>query len=330
MKALIVGGGSIGTRHLRNLKCLGVECLSVVEPDLQRKELLQETEKIPVFDDLDKGLNWKPDLVVIATPTYLHMEQALLAARQGCHLFIEKPLSHTMKGVEELIEIVQKNHLITLIGCNWRFHHGPATLKQLLENNAIGRPISAILDAGQYLPDWHSDEDYRRLYSTRQSMGGGVILDGIHEIDYARWLFGEVTEVFCYGGKIGHLEIDVEDSANILLKLKAGFSIMVHIDYLQRTYARFCKIIGEEGTIIWDIANSLRWFSIRTQNWNTLSPPEGYTLNEMYLEEMKYLLNCIAHRKKTMLDVQEAARVTKIALAVKESMESGKKVSCEP
>lgn len=326
MRVLVIGCGSIGMRHMGNLKSLGIDDLIGFDTVADRREHAQQECGARLFDSLDAALRSSPDVAFITTPTHLHVPIALQAARAGCHLFIEKPLSHTEDGLNELIDIVQRNHLVTMVGCNMRFHHGPATIKRLLADGVIGRVVSATLDVGQYLPDWHPDEDYRQRYSAHHSMGGGVILDGIHEIDYARWLFGEVTEVFCYGGKLSSLDIDVEDSANILMKLKAGFSVMIHMDYIQRVYSRSCKVIGEEGTIIWDISSDLKWFSTRTGRWNALNAPQGYTINDMYVQEMKYFINCVGECKKTMLDINEAARLIQIALAIRKSLEVEEKM----
>ena len=332
MKGLVVGGGSIGSRHLRNLVSLGVTDLALVEPNKQRQKYLSQEIAVVGFQSLADGLNWRPDFVVISTPTSLHIDQALEAAYAGCHLFIEKPLAHSEEGINGLVEVVEKNTLVTMVGCNMRFHHGPAALKHLLDEGVIGRVISATLDAGQYMPDWHPELDYRQRYSANRSMGGGVVLDGIHEIDYARWLFGEVSEVFCYGGKLSSLEIDVEDTANIIMKFTSGFSALLHIDYIQRVYSRTCKIIGEEGTIVWDISKQpqVRWFSATTMQWSCIEIPEHYHINDMYRNELGYFLDCVRGNKNTMSDVVDAARVTRLALAVKQSMESGDKIAVKP
>jgi len=326
MRVLVIGCGSIGMRHLRNLKTLGIENLMAFDSEVDQRERAQQECGARPFDTLDEALRAGADAAFITTPPHLHVPIALQAARTGCNLFIEKPLSHTEEGLSDLINVVRQNHLVTMAGCNMRFHHGPATIKRLLGEGVIGEVISATLDAGQYMPDWHPNQDYRQRYSALCSMGGGVVLDGIHEIDYARWLFGEVAEVFCYGGKMSNLDIDVEDSANVLMKFKAGFSAMIHIDYIQRAYARSCKVIGETGTIVWDITAQLRWFSASTKQWTVIELPEDYTINDMYLEEIRHYLDCVEHGVKTALDVEEAARVTRVALAIKQSMHTGQRV----
>lgn len=327
MRVLVIGCGSIGMRHLRNLKSLGGMELLAYDPILDNRERAHRECDAYSFDSMEVALRAGADIAFVTTPSHLHVPIALQAARAGCHLFIEKPLSHTEEGLDALVELVRAKGLITMVGCNMRFHQGPVTMKQLLESGVIGKVTSAIMEAGYYMPDWHADKDYRTRYSANRSMGGGVILDAIHEIDYAQWLFGEATEVFCAGGKISSLDIDVEDSVNVIMQFASGLSIMLHLDYIQRTYSRSCKIIGEEGTISWDIAGPFRWFSAKTKTWTTIDPPPEYTINDMYIEELRHFLDCYAHRKRTTLDVEDGARVTRLALAIKQSMNTRQKVT---
>src|SRR5438309_1263907 len=163
-RTLIVGAGSIGTRHMKNLRELAVTSLAVVDIDAARRKEL-DREGVPAFASLEQGLAWQPQAVFIATPTQFHIEQAIEAAKAGCDLFIEKPLSHSLARCTELVELAEKNALITLVGCNMRFHLGPFRIKGLLEDQAIGRVLAARLQCGSYLPAWRPHQDYRTSYS---------------------------------------------------------------------------------------------------------------------------------------------------------------------
>jgi len=238
MKLLVIGCGSIGERHIRNLKALSVGDIIANDISVNRLVEIEKAYGIKTYIDIEEALAQKPDAVLIATPTSSHLPQALVASKRGCHLFIEKPLSHTLDGVDELIEIVAQKKLVALISCNMRFHHSILLMKELLDRGSIGKVISARLQSGFYLPDWHPDEDYRESYSANKHLGGGVILDGIHEIDYIRWFLGEIRQVFCFAGKFSNLEIDTEDIAEILLKFETGAIAEIHLDYIQRFRGR--------------------------------------------------------------------------------------------
>jgi predicted dehydrogenase len=325
MRLLVVGCGSIGKRHIRNLKAL--KAGEIIAHDLQpeRRHEVEREYEVKAYSDLKEALAQKPDVALICTPTSHHIPPALSAARHGCHLFIEKPLSHSLDGVDELLHIVAEKGLITLVGCNMRFHPGIAKIKKLLENEAIGKVLCARVQAGQYLPDWHPGEDYRQGYSAKMSLGGGVILDDIHEIDYISWLLGEVSQIVCFSGKLSSLEIDTEDTAEILLWFKSGAIGEVHLDYTQRTYSRSCHIIGEEGTILWDFNDKqVKMYSARTEEWQPFPEEPDYDINQMYIEEMQHFIDCIEGKDTPMSDLTQAKRVLEIALAAKKSAQTGK------
>lgn len=327
---LVIGCGSIGKRHIRNLMKLGIGEIVAFDIQSQRRKEVKEQLGVAIVNSIEEAWELEPTVAIIATPTSLHIPLALDAADHNCHLFIEKPLSDQLDGVNELLKTVQEKNLITLVGCNMRFHPGLLTVKRLIEEGAIGNIVAARVEVGQYLPDWHPWEDYRQGYSARHDLGGGVILDAIHEIDYIRWMLGEVKAVACFADKLSHLEIETEDTAGILLRFASGAIGEVHLDYVQRVYSRTCHIIGDEGTIRWDYsAGEVRWYSATTHDWQIFTNPPGWEPNQMYLDEMRHFLRCLAGEEAPTLDVFEATRVLEIALAAKSSAETGQVVSLQ-
>ncbi len=328
MLILVVGCGSIGRRHIRNLKALKAGDIIAQDVSLGRLSEVEREHGIKVYDDVEAALGQKPDVALICTPTSRHVAPALSAARSGCHLFIEKPLSHSLDGVSELTEVVSRKGLTAAVGHNMRFHPGIALMKELLDKKSIGRVVCARLQAGQYLPERHPWEDYRQGYAAREELGGGTILDGVHEIDYITWFLGEVSRVFCFGGKLSSMEIDTEDTAEILLQFKSGAIAEVHMDYVQRYRGRSCQIIGEEGTILWDFnEGEVRLYSAEDQKWQTFPQKPDYDLNEMYIDEMKHFLQCIKGKCKPMHDINSARRILEIALAAKKSIKTGEAIN---
>lgn len=325
MKWLVIGCGSIGKRHIRNLQTLnaGEIIAQDVKPDRCRE--VEREYGVKAYNDLEEALGEKPQVALICTPTSWHVASALAAARRRCHLFIEKPLSHSLEKIDELIDVVEKKKLVTLVGCNMRFHPGIVKMKELLDSGGIGKVLCARVQAGQYLPDWHPWEDYRKCYSANKSLGGGVILDGIHEIDYVRWFLGEVEQVFSFSGKFSSLEINTEDMAEILLKFKSGSVAEVHLDYLQRFYGRSCQLIGEEGTILWDFhEKQVKLYSAKSEKWETFSQDPAYDINQMYVDEIKHFIFCLQGKARPMQDIKEGKKVLEIALAAKKSASRGK------
>jgi predicted dehydrogenase len=326
MRALIAGLGSIGRRHLRNMRHLGVGDILLYRT---RPTPLEEAPDLPVLTDLGEALARKPDVVVVSNPTAHHLDVALPAAQAGHHLFVEKPLSHSWDGVENLLATVHANKLVTLVGFDLRFDPGLGKMKALLEAGSIGRVVSIQAQVGQYLPDWHPAEDYRQGVSARLKTGGGVVLDLIHELDYVGWLVGPVRQVSCFADRVSSLEIETEDTAAILLRFQSGAIGTVSLDYLQRVPSRTCRVVGETGTILWDYhAKRVAWY-MAGRGWQEFEYP-AYDRNDRFLAEMKHLIACVRRHEQSQVDVWAGSRTLRVALAAKESSATGRVVSLSP
>lgn len=328
MKVLVAGCGSVGRRHIKNLLSFGdVEVVSH-DINIDGRNKVLEMFGIKSYEDYADALASGPDAVVVATPTNEHAASALKAAEAGCHLFIEKPVSHNIEGLVDVLATIKKKGLITLVGCNMRFHPGLKKAKELLDEGTAGRILSADIEAGSYMPEWRPGIDYRKIYSSRHDMGGGVVLDAIHEIDYARWMLGDVEMVCCMADKQSSLEIDVEDVADILLRFSSGVIGHVHLDYVQRSYARNCKFAGEDGVITWDFNEGRTGlFSAQDKQWTWFKQPTNYELNQMYVDEMQHFMNCLKGIEKPTLDIFGGVEDLKIALAAKQSAQGKRFIS---
>lgn len=326
MKALVVGGGSIGKRHLQNLKALGAHKLGLVETDDKRRGAIAKELGTAEFASLADGLRWSPDFVVVSTPPHLHVQQALEVVRYGCDVFVEKPLSPSPEGLAELSDLVERKKLVSLVGCNMRFHPGPLKVKELLQEDMPGRLLFARIHAGSYLPSWRPGTDYRDNYAAREETGGGCILDGIHEIDLARWYLGEVREVFCVAGHLSSLEISTEDVAVLVCRHSNSAISEIHLDYVQNTYERGCQIVGERGSIFWDFNSKQVCFYDSSGQRTTFPQPEVWQPNQMYMDEMRHFLDCVRTRHTTALSIPDAVGVMQIVFAAKASNRQGRLV----
>ena len=179
MKFMIAGLGSIGRRHLRHLEALGVKEILLYRT---HRATLPDDDlaPYPVETDLDAALAAKPDAVVVSNPTALHMEVAIPAAEQGCHILLEKPVSHTMEGLNVLQRAAAESGARILVGFQFRYHPALRKIVQVLSSGEVGKPVSFRAHWGEYLPAWHPWEDYRKSYSARKDLGGGVILTLTH------------------------------------------------------------------------------------------------------------------------------------------------------
>lgn len=322
-RILIAGLGSIGVRHLNNLRHLGVEDILLLRV---KNEPVKEAPHLPVFTSLKEALAQKPDAVIVSNPTSHHLDVALPAARAGCHLFVEKPLSHTWQNVETLLSVVKEKRLIGMVGFDMHFDPGLQKASQLLKDGVIGRVTAIQAQVGQYLPDWHPWEDYRKGVSARAEAGGGVILDLIHEIDYVTWLMGEAKEVISMNGRVSNLEIETEDTAAILIRFMNNVIGTINLDYIQRVLSRSCRIVGEEGTVTWDLVNQkVSWYLATDKAWHEFSYA-GFQRNDRFLAEMKHFLECLEGKREPEVNLAGGSQSLKIALAAKESGNTGKVV----
>lgn len=323
-RTLVVGCGSIGRRHAKNLRSLGLQHLAFCDTSCDSLQRCREESEGEFFEDYGQALQqFRPDIVLVCTPPVYHVEKALAALHAGAHVFIEKPLSHESSGIQSLITEARHSNLSVQVGYNLRFHPGLQILKELIDGGNIGRVLWLNAEAGQYLPDWRPSQNYRESYSARQELGGGIILDGSHELDYICWLLGRPTEVFCRAERLSNLEVNVEDSAWIYLTFQDQRRVALHLDFVQRAYARTCKVVGENGTALWDFtALEVKWFSAAEGAWKSI--PYQFEANDMYMEEMVHFLESIDKGTGPMVDLEQGRDVIRLVEAAKKSSKEGK------
>jgi predicted dehydrogenase len=326
MRFIILGAGSIGQRHLRNLLNLGHEVVAVYDPSPAKLEGVHSCGSVKLLTSNEsEALDQNADAALVCSPTVYHVRQARKAIEHGFNVFIEKPLSNTLRDIDVLVEKVEESGQVLLVACNLRFLPSLRLVRRLLNEGRIGEPLAVRAQCGYYLPYWRPNTDYRNGYGARQVTGGGIILDSIHEFDYLRWMLGEVVELFCYASRRSSLDIDVEDNADFLLRFDSGAVANVHLDYLQRTYRRSCEFIGEDGVIVWDyITQQVSLYGQEDRHIEVFLESINTELNQMFVDEMKHFVACVEGKEEPELNLAEGLKVLQIALAVKRSAAEGK------
>jgi predicted dehydrogenase len=324
MKFLIAGLGSIGRRHLRNLRALGEQDILLYRT--HRATLLDdELAGLPEETDLRRALDHKPDAVIIANPTALHLDVAIPAAEAGCHILLEKPVSASLDRLDELQVALQRGGGKVTGGFQFRFHPGLQRIKGLLEKRAIGTPVSARATWGEYLPGWHPWEDYRQTYAARPDLGGGVILTLCHPLDYLHWMLGDAEAVAAFTGQQG-LGLEVVDTAEIGIRFRSGVLASVHLDYVRRPPQHSLEIIGTQGTITWDNADgAVRLAHVSSDgkpgDWQLFPTPPGFERNNMFLDEMRNFIEVTRGKAEPASTLEDEIYALKLALA---AMQSGR------
>lgn len=254
-RVLIVGHGSIGKRHLR----IARETLPNADIRVLRHQPHTDTPEFAngCFSSLAEACAFGPQAAVIANPAPFHLDVAGALADASAHLLIEKPLSHDTNGVQPLLQRMREKNLILQVGYSLRFLPSLAQFRERIHAGAIGRVLSVRCEIGQYLPSWRPDADYRQGVSARSELGGGVLLELSHELDYLRWIFGEVAWLNAWLGRQSVLEIDVEDTAHLTLGFVPDTSgraavAALSLDFIRHDTTRMCTAIGEQGSLRWN------------------------------------------------------------------------------
>ena len=334
MKILMIGLGSIGQRHLRNIKRVYGDEFEILAYRTRRLQQtfsdsmqiregvnLESEYGLKVFTDLDEALNDKPDIAFVTNITSTHMETAIACAKAGCNLFIEKPLSNTLDRVEELKKIASEKNIKIFMGFQNRYHICINEAKRFLDDSLIGSIQSVSSEFSERLTTMHTYEDYRQTYMARADMGGGPILNlQIHDLDLLHYLFGNPIDVVSMSNKNSQLEVDVEDGASSIYTFSNAdgnvFPVYTHTDFMQYPPAHTFKIVGEKGRIEIDMNKA----SLKLICDGEVVEEKEYSdfqRNDMFIEELKDFIDCITNDIEPVIDIEQGIVSLKMAVAAK-------------
>lgn len=303
---LVLGAGSIGSRHAANLHAAGA-VVTVADPDPIRAE---RTSLPTVAYDLSRIDGY--DGIVVASPTAQHRDQTLAALATGARVLVEKPLVLSAIDLDESLT----GSAQLMVGYNLRFHRPVRRLVELVHSGALGTPYLVRLWFGSWLPDWRPDVDYRTTYSARLALGGGVLLDAIHELDLLVWLFGSsgYTVAGAVVDRIGPLEIDVEDTVAAVLRHSDGVVVEIALDYLSRRYRRGIEVLGTEATARFDWARQI----LEVEDAGTVTAETDATsVGRSYELEAEHFLAFVAGRAGPSVDGATGAASVRLADAIR-------------
>ncbi len=317
---LIVGAGSIGNRHLANLRQLAPQSRIVV---LRRESVGDLAGTDRVVNSIAEALAERPYAAIVANPAPMHLAVAQQLAEQGCHLLIEKPLSSSLAGVGALLKICVERRVTLMVGYNLRFMPSLQRLSELLAAGEIGKIQYLRAEVGQYLPDWRPATDYRRGVTAQAELGGGALLELSHEIDLALWLGGPVVAVSANIARIGNLDIDVDDCVDLALDFASGARGSVHMDLLQRVPRRKILVAGSKGSLKWDyFTDTLRIGRSAADGWRDVEALKLADRNDMYVNELKAFLACADNGLAAPIDGAAGRNVLAVVEAARRSQQT--------
>ena len=320
MKIAVIGCGSMGTKHITNLLDLGHD---IIICDINPHRLREVSQKFGI-QKVSEDFKTLPDLnnldaVIVSTDTSLHAKISYFFAQKGIAYFSEIPISDSLADLQLLTRATIENNVISMVGMIWRFHPAMQKIKQLLQDDIIGKVNTVAWYGGEYLPDWHPKEYYKKEYSALITKGGGVIVTNISGIDYLRFFFGDVENVFSVYDSISHIDIEAEDFFMGILQFKSGVFAQVYSDFFQRPVEHKIDIVGDKGKIHWDHhKNSVRLFLFSSGEWEEY-PYEFTNFLNLYKEELRYFLSCVQEKKETTIPLHDNIKTVAVGTALKQS-----------
>lgn len=321
-RLLIVGYGSIGQRHLRIVRESLADATIMVFRHQPTTDILELANL--VTSSIDDVRSFAPEAAIIANPAPFHLHIAKVLAGMGCHLLIEKPISDNSDGVLDLLDTITAEGVICQVGYNLRYLPSLSLFRDLINNGFVGQPLSVRCEFGQYLPNWRPDTDYRTGVSARSDMGGGVLLELSHEIDYLRWIFGEVEWVRSWIGNVGNLDIDVEDTAHLIIgfqakELSKQVVANLNVDFIRHDTTRICTVIGADASLRWNgLTGMIDIYKSGSNRWDEYAVMP-HQRDDSYRSQWEEFLISVAERKEPLVDIRAGLAVLELVEAAKAS-----------
>jgi len=318
MNVIVIGYGSIGKRHVDNLlKMRQIDQIIICSnhhdsfqnhPEKERLKLVCSLEELSSM--MSNGRQF--DFAIIANETYKHVETANTLAESGLNLFIEKPLSHSVKDAISLKKIAENKNIKIFVAYNFRFLGAIQYIKNQISSGVIGSLYFAEIEVGQYLPSWRPSSDYRESYSARKEQGGGAALDLSHEIDYMRYLFGDPVSWKIMKSKVSDLEIDSEDIFKGIYRFTSGFLCSVHTDYIRHNKKRGINIVGSKGTLEGDFIKKYIKMQKKSGEISLIEDARLFDVDESYKSELNHFIECIEKDKTPQITLDDGIEVLKL------------------
>lgn len=322
---LVVGGGSIGERHARCFLKTN-ECeVSLCEMDSAKRNKLAQTYALKqTFADFDKTPLNDFEVVVVATPAPFHIPQSLAAARAGCHVLCEKPLSDRFDGIQELIDTLTAKNRIGATAYTMRSVTAVRRVKDLIDDGKIGEPRFAVANVAQHFPPIRPD--YQRIYFAKKFMGGGALFDmSPHTINMLEWFLGPEREISCMLDRLALEGIETDDTVILNMRYQSGALGQINCTMLARNFRCDISVHGTEGTLAYDYAKAE--VALHTDGTPTAPPASvekfPFERDDLYVEQARHFLAATRGEKPVACTLEEGWQTLRAVFAAQRSAESG-------
>lgn len=279
----------------------------------KKKNHIQDVKNIYHIND---AFNINADIAFIANPTYLHVETVILCLKAGIkNIFIEKPLSNTLKDLDYILKESKKKKAIIHIGYHMRYNPVMKRLKEIVDEKK-NQIFYSETKCSSFLPDWRPEIDYRTIYSSKKDEGGGVILDISHEFDYNEWLLGKIHSIEGIYGKISNLEVDCEDFCDVILKFETNLIARIHLDFFSYNTERLIRILTPDEEIITDLLkNEIKIIN----NQGVKKESFNFEKDHVYEQQLKYFIEGVENQSHEISNLKDTIELLEKLLKFKKN-----------
>ena len=340
MKILIIGLGSVGQRHLQNLRSIYKKKINIeilrqrgFDKVIREKKILKN-KIIRKYYNLKENLSFfeatkkKPDLVIISNPSSMHEKFIMMSLKKKLNFFVEKPALTSAKKIKPIVKMINKHNVISMVGFQSRFNPLLIKVKKIIEGKSLGKIINADFKWHTFLPDFHRYENYKKSYAARKKLGGGVVFSLIHEIDVIQWFFGMPKTTYAIKNFHKKINIESEENVHCLMKFKNKnnyFDIFLNLSFTEKKNIRKFKIIFEHGTLYCNLEKN--FFEIYKLNKLVKKIKIKIKRNDLFKNEIKHLIKAIKRNVKTEISFEEGAKSVVIAEKIIDSFNKSKELN---
>jgi predicted dehydrogenase len=320
-RVVVIGVGSIGERHLRCFQSTGRAEVMFVEVQPELRQTISGRYQVPAFERIEQALEQKPTVAVVATPASLHIPHATTLVESGLHTLIEKPLSTTFDGVEQLDQLRRRQGLTVGVAYVYRSFPLLHSVREILEERRFGEPLQWVTVSGQHFPTYRPA--YREIYYRDRAMGGGAIQDALtHVLNAGEWLLGPIDRVLADAAHQALEGVDVEDTVHLLARhgrTMASYSLNQHQAPNESTTTLVC----ERGTIRWELHHQRwMWMTEPGGQWHMETLP-ALERDAYFVAQANDFLDAVERKREVACSLAEAEQTLRVNLAALRSLETG-------
>ena len=317
---LVVGTGSISKRHISNLRALYPK--SKIGNVSASGKLPRRMNKNVDFsyNSIEESTSKTKKFAIIASPASFHLDHAEHFLKKNIPTLIEKPITSDLEKLNIFIKAFKDKQNIIDVGYNFRFNKALRLFKKtIFEKKKLGKISSININVGQHLSLWRKNKNYKHTVSANDNLGGGVLRELSHELDYITWVFGKFDKVFCKTSNRNILKVNVEESIDAIFMNKSGFNLNLHMDFLNSKATRYCRVIGEKGTLILDLVNNSISFIKPGEKAKILYKEKNLNQNDMYIKLLKNFKEVSLKKAKPKVSLEDSVYITNLIEIMKTS-----------